>query len=223
MPEIEVPAYKCVCDPESASGEAAGHPSGLSACRTGRVTGGLRRRILIEIGVLGALAAGYTGYQRIGTVANADRVEFTPNLSGGFMALGMTSDQPGVLVLSAMDRGAVDVRAVQSVNPLAGRSTTVTVETPTGRWSRRLRGPEVVLINEAGAVDAVAVDWPLSDFASIREQTDCSYASKTHRARCGRPFADLQEMLATWPAGRVPRAVSTFLTPYAASSKRVLR
>ncbi len=34
----------------------------------------------------------YAAYERIGTTANADTVEFTQNLAGGFLAVGMTED-----------------------------------------------------------------------------------------------------------------------------------
>ena len=34
----------------------------------------------------------YAAYERIGTTANADTVEFTQTLAGGFLAVGMTED-----------------------------------------------------------------------------------------------------------------------------------
>ncbi len=47
----------------------------------------------------------FAAFQRIGTTANADVVEYTRNLAGGFLAVGMTEDQPGFIALSALDQG----------------------------------------------------------------------------------------------------------------------
>ncbi|MCH7721649.1 MAG: hypothetical protein IH988_11795, partial [Planctomycetes bacterium] len=66
------------------------------------------RRRLGPIRVTLALAllvgGAYAGYQRIGTTANIEFVEYNRNLIGGFLALAMTDRQPGIVVFSALDQ-----------------------------------------------------------------------------------------------------------------------
>lgn len=84
----------------------------------------------------------YATYERLGTTANADSVELTDNLAGGFLAIGMTEDQPGFMMLSALDHEKVEVNAVQAANRVSGTHTLVEVRTPRGMTDIRLRGPE---------------------------------------------------------------------------------
>lgn len=170
----------------------------------------IRAALILSI----VFAAGYAAFQRIGTTANADVVEFTRNLAGGFLALGMTEDQPGFMALSALDRGEVQVRADRTSNTLAGTHTVVEVETPRGTTRTRLRGPQIMLISEAGAVERYPVDWTLAEFDALRAAADCSHEEALKKHRCGAPFTELQEAFATWPADRVPDPVRSFLEPF---------
>ncbi len=47
-------------------------------------------RVTLFVSVIAMMA--YAAYERIGTTANADTVEFTQNLAGGFLAVRMTED-----------------------------------------------------------------------------------------------------------------------------------
>lgn len=162
----------------------------------------------------------YVGFQRIGTTANADSVEFTRNLAGGFLAVGMTEDQPGFIVLSALDQEQVDVSAAQTKNRLAGTHTVVEVETPIGTTRTRLRGPQVILISEEGVVVRQDVSWTVAEFNVLREAADCSHEAATKKHRCGAPFADLQEVFAEWPCDRVPERVRAFVEPFKSHRSR---
>jgi len=176
-----------------------------------------RRRIspITKTLVASIMFAGvYAAFQRIGTTANADVVEYTRNLSGGFLAVGMTEDQPGFIALSALDQDVVDVNAAQTRNNLAGTHTIVEVQTPHGTNRVRLRGPQVILVTDRGAVESFNVDWTVNEFNALREAADCSHESAIKKRRCGQPFADLQEAFAKWPRRRVPDSVRNFLEPF---------
>ena len=73
-------------------------------------------------------------YQRVGTNANANIVETTENLGGGFLAVGYSDSQPGFLVASALDQEDVHLSANQLSYFLAGTHTNVEVTTPTQVW-----------------------------------------------------------------------------------------
>lgn len=161
-------------------------------------------------------AGAYTAFQRIGTTANANAVEYTRNLAGGFLAVGMTDEQPGFIVLSALDQDKVDVSAAQTKNRLAGTHTVVDVQTPRGKTCSRLRGPQVILVSEDGAVEKHAVQWTVDEFNTLREAADCSHEASMKKRRCGAPFTDLQEALANWQRERVPDRVCAFLEPFKA-------
>lgn len=156
----------------------------------------------------------YVAFQRIGTTANADAVEYTQNLAGGFLAVGMTEDQPGFIVLSALDQKYVRVKASQTKNQLAGTHTIVDVETPNGTTQSRLRGPQVILISEDGVVEKHTVRWTIEDFNFLREAADCSHEAAIKKHRCGAPFTDLQEAFARWHGERVPDEVRAFVEPF---------
>ena len=181
-----------------------------------RRTGPITKMAIASI----VFAGVYAGFQRIGTTANADLVEYTRNLAGGFLALGMTDDQPGFIALSAMDQDEVDVNAVQTRNGLAGTHTVVEVETPRGTTRTRLRGPRVILVTEQGDVETYAVDWTVKEFNALRAAADCSHAAALRKNRCGAPFTDLQEALAKWPVHRVPDRVRAFLAPFESRRSR---
>lgn len=186
-----------------------------AAPTSGRHPRALRWRpipLTLFLGVI--IVAAYAAYERVGTTANADSVEYTQNLAGGFLAVGMTMDQPGFIVLSALDREKVDVSAVQTVNHVAGTHTIVEVETLHDTTRIRLRGPEVILVSEDGAVERHDVDWTVAEFNALREAADCSHEAALRKHRCGAPFTDLQEALLKWPGERVPDRVRDFLAPF---------
>lgn len=162
--------------------------------------------------VIGMMA--YVAYERIGTTAHADTVEFTQNLAGGFLAIGMTAKHPGFMVLSALDQEKVEVNATQVVNHVAGTHTIVRVQTPRVTTSIRLRGPQAILVSEDGAVERQDVDWTVTEFNAIRKAADCSHEAAVKKQRCGAPFADLQESFARWPGNRVPEGMHAFLAPF---------
>ena len=159
-------------------------------------------------------AGAYAAFERIGTTANADSVEYTQNLAGGFLAVGMTEDQPGFMVLSVLDQKKVEVNAVQTINHVAGTHTVVELQTPRGMTRTRLRGPQVILVSEDGVVETHRVRWTVDEFQSLREAADCSHEAAVKKHRCGAPFTDLQEAFAKWPRERVPDRVRAFLEPF---------
>ena len=158
-----------------------------------------------------AVAAGYAANERAGTIANVEVIETTKNLMGGFLAVGMSADQPGFVLFSALDQERVQVEAEQSMNAITGTYTIVRVMTPRTEWRKRLRGPVVVTVSEDGSVTEAPVDWSFADFKSIREGVDCAHPEKGEAARCGAPFADLADAFADWPAELVPASVHSFL------------
>jgi len=166
------------------------------------------------------ISAGYAGYQRLGTNANADVVEFTQNLAGGFLAVGMAEDQPGFVVFSAMDQDEAKVGAVQTQNLLGGTHTVVHVRTPRGETQIRLRGPRVILISKLGDVASYAVDWTVEDFGVLRREADCStHEAAMKKHHCGQPFSDLLGTFAKWPGERVPDPLRAFLKPFGESGE----
>ncbi len=169
-------------------------------------------RVTLFVSVIAMMA--YAAYERIGTTANADTVEFTQNLSGGFLAIGMTTNQPGFMVLSALDQEKVEVNATQVVNRVAGTHTVVDVQTPRDAACIRLRGPVVIVISENGALERHDVDWTMAEFNVLRKAADCSHEAAVKKHRCGAPFTDLQEALVRWPSERVSVPVRAFLAPF---------
>ena len=159
-------------------------------------------------------AGAYAAFQRVGTTANADSVEYTQNFAGGFLAVGITADQPGFIMLSALDPEKVEVHAVQTINRLAGTHTVIEVQTPLRAQSIRLRGPQVILVTEQGSIEGYDVDWTVEEFNALRKAADCSHEAAVKKHRCGAPFTDLQEAFAKWPRKRVPQRVRAFLEPF---------
>ncbi len=187
---------------------------GLEPTRKCRTDARRWRPIPVTLFVGVSIVAGYVAYERVGTTANADSVEFTKNLAGGFLAVGMTEDQPGFVVLSALDQKVVEVNSVQFINHIAGTHTVVEIQTPDRKQSTRLRSPQVILISEQGDVQEYRVDWTVEEFNSLREAADCSHEAAIKKHRCGAPFTELQEAFAKWPPGRVPDRVLAFLEPF---------
>ncbi|MFQ5462166.1 MAG: hypothetical protein ACE5E5_06010 [Phycisphaerae bacterium] len=202
--------------PESAAGIEAVH--GVIVAPPARSKSVSHKRISpISITLIAStlFAGSYAGYQRWGTVANADTVEYTQNFGGGFLAIGMTQDQPGFVLLSGLDREKVEVRADQTRNRLAGTHTTIEIQTPRASLSVRLRGPEVLLVTENGHITRHGVDWTVDDFNALRAAVDCAtHETAEAKHRCGQPFTDLHEALAAWPQRRIPQRVRAFLAPF---------
>ncbi len=172
-----------------------------------------RCRSPIPVAIVGAvlISVSVATYQRLGTVANANVVETTKNLAGGFLALGMTESQPGFILVSALDPKDVSLDAHRSINKLAGAHTKVYIETGTQTWNARLRKPLVITIDDNGTIRSSTVDWPLHTFHLIRDAVDCSDQGSLQRKRCGTPFVDLKERVEKWPRNTVPKCLSEFL------------
>lgn len=155
-------------------------------------------RITLFLALLTAL--GYAAYQRIGTTAGADLVVYIPNLAGGFVAIGRTADRPGFLLLSELDQQKVTINVSSYANKVAGDFSVIRVETPTTQWQHRLRGPQLMLIDESGAITASDANWSLADLDAIEKATDCEAGISK---RCGAPFADLADYFAA-PSATIP-------------------
>jgi len=194
----------------TATDHAAGTPSSPAL----RIRQEWRSPVRLTLVVSTALLVLHAAYVRVGTSANADTVEFTQNLAGGFLAIGMTEDQPGFMVLSALEEGLVDVNAVQAVSRIAGARTVVKVRTPRGTANIRLRGPEVILVSDDGAVERHDVAWTVAEFNSLREAADCSHEAAVEKHRCGAPFADLRDVMSAGKIEGVPDAMQRFLNRY---------
>jgi len=175
----------------------------------------LRARLArpVPLAVLAAfvVVGGFIAFQRIGTRANVDSVEFTRNLRGGFMAIGMTEDQPGFLLLSALDRKNVTIVADRYTNLLAGTHTRLRVTTAGATWTRRLRDPVVITIDDAGRIQAETVDWTSYTFQTLAKIGDCGRHAPPIEKHCGAPFLDLEAHIAGWPPATIPRHLRAFL------------
>lgn len=182
---------------------------------SGRTTRRWLGPIPVTLALACAIGGGYVAYQRVGTTANADVIEYTQNLADGFVALGFTEDQPGFVVLSSVNQPLVEITTDLVSNRLAGTHTVVGVQTRQGQWRQRLRGPQLVLIDKDGRIDASPVDWSLADFAAIRKGINCDHGGEGGSQRCGAPFTDLHEFFAAWDKQRVPEKARRFLAPFA--------
>ncbi len=174
---------------------------------------------IIPLAIVGAIAIciSVVVFQRYGTVANATIVETTRNLDGGFLAVGMTEEQPGFILVSALDQKDVTIHTQQAINTLTGAHTNVYVDTTTQHWKARLRKPLVITIDDNGRIQSSTVDWSLHTFHLLQDAVDCSHqtprtgeGSPKHK-RCGVPFLDLKERVAKWPTDSVPHCLSEFL------------
>lgn len=171
--------------------------------------------ISLTLAASAAIVVAYSTFERIGTVANADTIEFTTNYAGGFLAVGITDDDPGFILLSKIDLDQINVSATQSGSFAAGTRTFVEVTTARRCWQKRLRGPQIILISEDGSIDGRDVDWTFEDFQRIRKTADCSHERTTGKHRCGAPFADLHDLVAAGRLRNVPENMRTFLERFA--------
>lgn len=181
---------------------------------------GIGRTTTIAVVLAIVLGGAFVGYQRIGTVANADLVEYTQNLAGGFLAIGMTDDQPGFVIFSERDREEVVVESDLVVNWAAGNHTVVRITTSGDGSTLRLRRPVVVLVSGDGTLAAREVDLTFEEFVGMRQAADCSFEEAVARKRCGAPFADVGEYLATFDPVRIPAPVRSFLARHAPKPRR---
>ena len=181
---------------------------------------GPSRAFWTTLSVVFALAGAYVAYQRIGTTANIEQLEFTANLAGGFLALGMTDDEPGVLVLSRRDRAKVEIAAYMMANAVTGRATHVEIEVEKRPWRSRLRGPRMITIDLDGRVESASLPWTFEEFAAARDAVDCEKAILHNpTVRCGMPFADLFDFCKRLPDGKKPELLRQFLRPPVISHK----
>ncbi len=165
----------------------------------------------IGLGIGLMFVLGYVAYQRLGTNANASLVEYNKNLSGGFLAIAFSEDQPGFLVLSAIDADQVDVQADQLSNFLAGTYTLASIKTASDQWRGRLRNPQAITIDKSGHMKHATIDISLDEINRIRDAVDCSHIHQGHKRRCGAPFSDFRKALNDWPTNKIPEVVTTFL------------
>ncbi|RME41486.1 MAG: hypothetical protein D6788_01125 [Planctomycetota bacterium] len=188
-----------------------------SPCQQG---GGRRRRpptpwlrpipftLAVSIGVAGVWGA----YQRIGTTTDVETVEIVPNLSGGFLAVGLSEDRPGFVLFSSLDPKEVDVEVQRADSPLGGRYATLFVHLGERTWRHRLRGPIAVIVGPDETVRAYPVSWSLDDLRAMQEAADCAHVAAGKRVhRCGMPFDDVRDVVSAWPRDRVPDPIRTFL------------
>ncbi|MFQ5422563.1 MAG: hypothetical protein ACE5F9_01130 [Phycisphaerae bacterium] len=180
-----------------------------TATATHPVDAARRRRLAVTISIVLALAGGYVLYERIGTTANVEVVETYQRFAGGFLAVGHTDSEPGILVLSRLEDRIVRIDATLHRNWATGTSTRVAVSTPEATWRHRLRGPEVVMIDADGSIQTTGVDWSAEDFTSISRAVNCDDATAPHEG-CGRPFHDFQQWLSAG-SHAVPDAIHQFL------------
>ena len=191
---------------ETVDGAAVGPSAQACSCCRPRPN-----RVWLALAVCVGVAAAYAAFERIGTHANASTIEFMTNFGGGFLAIGMSDDQPGFIVLSALEQEQVRVSAEQVSGVAAGTYTLVEVQTLHQRWESRLRDPQAIVIREDGTVVANRVEWGIEDFERIRTDTDCSHERTSGKHRCGAPFADLFDLVSADRLADVPDDVRVFL------------
>ena len=167
--------------------------------------------IPLTLAMGGLITTSYAAFQRVGTRANASAIEFTTNLSGGFLAVGMTDDEPGFLLLSALDREQVEVSAELTTSLAAGLRTFVELRTLREHKRVRLSDPVAILVNQDGSMSIHPLAWGLEDFMEIRVATDCSHDHGRGRHRCGVPFADFGDLVTAGTVKDAPDAVRKFL------------
>lgn len=172
-----------------------------------------RRRCPIVMALLsGALVVGgFVAYERIGTQANISVMKYADEAHGGFLAVGYSETQPGIVVASALNRKDVRISAKETSYFLAGTHTDVDIVTPHASWHRRLRGPLVVTIDASGEIAATKVDWSAHALRTIAEAADCHELSTLVKKHCGSPFVDVRARTDKWPTGTVPPNLRTFL------------
>jgi len=170
-----------------------------------------RKPIPLTLAIAVSIALVFVAYQRIGTEANVSQVEISKNLRGGFLAIGYSDAQPGVLVASAMDQENVRLDAQLASYPLAGTHTRIEIETPHDLLRKRLRGPLVITISSEGQIAATEVDWSAHTMRTLAEAADCHHESPLIKKHCGAPFKDIAARMVRWPLDAIPPILREFL------------
>jgi len=166
---------------------------------------------VVSLLVVVALPASFVAYERVGTHANVSVVKYADDAAGGFLAVGYSETQPGILVASALDRSDVRIDTHQTSYLLAGTHTDVDIVTPSARCHKRLRGPLVITIDASGGLTATTVDWPVHTMRTIAEAADCHELSTLMEKHCGALFLDIRARMDKWPPDTVPLNLRAFL------------
>lgn len=154
---------------------------------------------------------GYAAFERLSTRANADRVITFESYGNDAVAIGLTDDQPGFILLSRLPAAQVDVSAEIATSWLTGTHTAVRIHLPDRSQRIRLRNPLVILIERDGSIRTVDVAWSRADFQTLLHAADCETECREHVHRCGAPLAEITAALARWPQERVPSAIREFI------------
>ncbi|GIK17825.1 MAG: hypothetical protein BroJett003_27890 [Planctomycetota bacterium] len=170
-----------------------------------------RRAFKLTVSALLLAAGGYALYERLGTRANADQVIRFESYGDDAVAIGLTDQQPGFVLLSHLPASRVMVDAQVATNWLTGKHTILSVRTPDRNERIRLRAPLAILVPENGTILAVNVEWSHADFQSLVHAADCESGCEAHPHRCGQPLAEIASALANWPVDRVPQAIREFV------------
>lgn len=170
----------------------------------------ISRRVPIFAAVAASCAAAYAGFERIGTTANADLIESYQRYAGGFLAIGFTDTQPGILVLSEIEKEELSLDATSRKNWLTGHSTRIDIAIGERKWSKRLRGPLIVMISSEGEINAAPLPWSLEQFRRAGISVDCSGDFGTPKS-CGAPFSDFEEFIKRPSLPELPEAAREFL------------
>lgn len=168
------------------------------------------RRVRIFTAVAAVFVAAYAGFERIGTTANADLIESYQRYAGGFLAIGFTDTQPGILVLSEIEKENLSLNATGRRNWLTGHSTRVDITVGERAWSKRLRGPLIVMISADGEISAAPLPWTLEQFRQAGISVDCSGDFGAPKS-CGAPFSDFEEFIKRPSLPELPKAARDFL------------
>lgn len=166
-------------------------------------------------------ASAWGAFHRIGTTACATDIEIHQSLEGGYVAIGYSDDRPGFLLLSSLPPNRVQLEADVRRSLVAGTYSVLHMPDGTGEWSHRLRGPILLTIDRHGNRTMNDVAWTREEFAALRNSLDCTSPSVLGKKRCGQPFADVADMLASLSPTRVPKAAVVFLASRDISLKPV--
>jgi len=166
---------------------------------------------LVRLSLPVALAAvvGYVLIERSRVRVGIDSITYLDNLGGGFVAVGTCADQPGVLILSTVDRKDVPIRAEREQLRLR---TTLSIDLDGRVTRRRLTGPTAVLIAPDRPIEFIALHWKTRTFYDLLAAIDCDgeHQSSDEHPLCGKPFEELLAYLKQHPPGAVPQEVIAF-------------
>lgn len=168
------------------------------------------RRVRIFAAVAAISVAAYAGFERIGTTANVDLMESYQRYAGGFLAIGFTDTQPGILVLSEIEKQSLSLDATGRKNWLTGHSTRIDIAVGERKWSKRLRGPLIVMISSDGKINAAPLPWSLEQFRQAGIAVDCSGDFGAPKS-CGAPFSDFEEFIKRPSLPELPKVARDFL------------